>query len=417
VATSPNTTGRMRILVVAPRLPYPPRGGVDLRVLQAVNGGAAAGPVAVFGVRSEPAPAPPDLGIEVWRCSGDASLSDLPARGAATLRWLRDGVGHPYDRYLTDSTAVELEALVEEFRPDAAVVETLTLHRYVEFLKRRGLPVALDAHDVETAVQRSIVESLGGAGGVPSLVASRLAKALELVERAAFRTAHQIWACSHCDAGLVRSLFPGSAPVEIIPNTIAVERYAESSASAARNRHSIVFPGSFAYPPNAQAALWLARDMLPRVLRRFPDALLELVGTTPTAEMLAAASENARITVTGAVPDVRPHLAGASVMAAPIFVGGGTRLKVLEAFASRLPVVSTAKGVEGLDVRAGQHYLAAETAEAFVSAVGALWSHPAVARGLTERALALVRESYSWSISARRIQDALARLRTPARAG
>jgi glycosyltransferase involved in cell wall biosynthesis len=362
----------------------------------------------VFGVSGEPTSGPPPAGVEVWQRSSDATLSDPPATASAALRWVRDG-GHPYDRYLTDSTMADLEALLEGFRPDAAVVETLSLYRYVEVLKQRGLPVALDAHDVETPLHQGMVELRARAGGVPPLVAS-VARRHESVERAAFETADQVWACSHRDAKLIRRLFRGSAPVEVVPNTIDVDGYVQSSATSARKPHSVVFSGSFGYPPNAQAALWLGREVLPQLASRFSDAQLALVGRAPTREMLALAGEDPRITIAGDVPDVRPHLAEASVMAVPLFVGSGTRFKVLEGFASRLPVVSTAKGMEGLDVRAGQHYLAGETADSFASAVVALWSDSAVAEGLAERALACVRERYSWPVSARRIQAALARL-------
>ena len=399
----------LRTLLVVPRLPSPPRGGGDLRVLQAINGLAAEGPLAVFGVSSEPASGPPPAGVEVWRCSTDTSISDPPATAAAALRWLRDG-GHPYDRFLTDAIAGELEALVEDFRPGVAVIETLALYRYLGFFKQRGLPVALDAHDVETPLQRGMLESGVRAGSVPSPVATRLMAQIEAVERAAFDTADQVWACSHRDARLIRGLFSGCAPVEVVPNTVDVDGYSRASAAVAGNPRSVLFSGAFGYPPNAEAALWLAREMLPQLADRFPDAQLALVGTTPTATMLAMADGDRGITVTGAIPDIRPHLAAASVMAVPIFAGSGTRFKVLEAFASHLPVVSTAKGVEGLDVRADQHYLAGETPEAFASAIGALWADPTVARELVERAVALVSERYSWPVSARRINSALTRL-------
>jgi glycosyltransferase involved in cell wall biosynthesis len=100
------------------------------------------------------------------------------------------------------------------------------------------------------------------------------------------------------------------------------------------------------------------------------------------------------------------------VMPVPLFAGSGTRLKVLEAFAAGLPVVSTPKGVEGLDVRAGEHFLTAHSAEEFTDAINMLWSDNALGADLARSASRLVRERYTWPCARRALAAAVADLAT-----
>ncbi|MBM4264259.1 MAG: glycosyltransferase [Deltaproteobacteria bacterium] len=109
----------------------------------------------------------------------------------------------------------------------------------------------------------------------------------------------------------------------------------------------------------------------------------------------------------GAVPDMRPYFANASAMIVPLFQGSGTRFKILEAFASRLPVISTALGAEGLTVKDGKHLLLAETAEEFVEAIASLWNDDHLAQSLAEHGLALVTHHYSQEVAAQRLAAAL----------
>jgi glycosyltransferase involved in cell wall biosynthesis len=126
--------------------------------------------------------------------------------------------------------------------------------------------------------------------------------------------------------------------------------------------------------------------------------------------MRAAAERDARIIVTGLVADVRVPLADATVMAVPLFQGGGTHLKVLEAFAAGVPVVSTRKGAEGLGAEPATHLLLAETADEFADAILALWRDHALVERVTGHARALVAERFSWASTEAPLQAAIAAL-------
>jgi polysaccharide biosynthesis protein PslH len=128
--------------------------------------------------------------------------------------------------------------------------------------------------------------------------------------------------------------------------------------------------------------------------------------------MLRAAREDNQITVTGEVDDIRPYLATARVMVTPLLQGSGTRLKILEAFAAGCPVVSTTKGVEGLQVQDGEQYLRAEGSAAIVAAVQRLWGDSVLEMKLIKSAQGLLQSAYSWDVVQQTMGNALEQLRT-----
>jgi glycosyltransferase involved in cell wall biosynthesis len=123
--------------------------------------------------------------------------------------------------------------------------------------------------------------------------------------------------------------------------------------------------------------------------------------------MQAAAAADEQIMVTGEVPDVRHYLAAGSIMAVPLFQGGGTRLKILEAFAAGCPVVSTSKGAEGLIGQTGKHLMVVETADQMVQTIHQLWADPEQAHRLALAARHLVQAEYSWEAILPRVKQAV----------
>jgi len=158
------------------------------------------------------------------------------------------------------------------------------------------------------------------------------------------------------------------APV-VWPNAVDLTFYAgvrEQTVTfptgLARNGATIIFVGLYSYWPNRAAAEELLEQVVPHVFKRMPGARFLFVGGSPTPEMLRAAQDDPRIVVTGKVDDIRQYLALDDVCIVPIRTGGGTRAKILECFASKIPVVSTAKGAEGIDAVPGREIRFAEVA-------------------------------------------------------
>ena len=148
------------------------------------------------------------------------------------------------------------------------------------------------------------------------------------------------------------------------------------------------------YAPNADAALYFARDVLPLVQRECPDVRFHIVGAAPPAQVTALGS--ASVIVHGRVDDVRPHFKSAEVVVVPVRAGGGTRLKVLEAAASAKAIVTTPLGAEGLAFEDGRDLLVADSAPAFAAAVVTLLRDPTRREALGASARAAV-GPYDWT--------------------
>jgi glycosyltransferase involved in cell wall biosynthesis len=301
----------------------------------------------------------------------------------------------------------ELAQFVNELEARVAVVETLWLHRYIRSLRQLGCVVILDAHGVEGALHDELADRH------PSLLAHEFALRTHEVEARAIATADQVWVTSLRDVRLMRSRYGSRAAIEVVPNAIALENYVPRERDG--NRFTVAFTAAFSYPPNVAAARRLLTGIFPALAQRVPAARLALVGRDPTTEMRAAAERDSRIQVTGPVEDVAPHLREADALAVPLTEGHGSRFKVIEAFAAKVPVVSTRKGVEGLDVQPEKHYLSAESDVDFVSALQLLADRPKLGARLARFGLEYVARNHSLDVACERVSSALSTLATGSR--
>ncbi len=202
------------------------------------------------------------------------------------------------------------------------------------------------------------------------------------------------------DADSVRELDPVVSD-RIRVNPFGVE-LPPPGAEAAEVPGTLLFTGHFTHYPNVDAAVWLAREIMPRVLERAPQARLRIVGSAPTEEILALAGPG--VDVVGEVATIQPELARASLILAPIRVGGGMRMKVLNAMASGRPVVTTLRGSEGFDETGVTAPLVlAETAEAFAERTAELLNDPARRHELGRAGRSFVESVHSPLAWARRL--------------
>ncbi len=203
-------------------------------------------------------------------------------------------------------------------------------------------------------------------------------------------------------AGL-RQRYPGSA-LALIANAI---RPPVAAAPDSLAPFDFLMVGTLGYYPNADGALYFCREVLPLL----PGATVTILGSRPPA-VLQAQHGRAGVSIAADVPDVAPYYAAARAAIVPIRAGGGSRIKILEAFAHGVPVVSTAIGAEGLAVEDGRHLLIADSAGDFAAAARRLLQDGDLARRLVEGARALLAERYAFERIARRIEG-LADGKTP----
>lgn len=240
-----------------------------------------------------------------------------------------------------------------------------------------GAPVVLDEHNIESRYAAEVD---------PDPEESRR---LSAWEARVWLRATLVTTVSAVDRDLIARARRG--PVEVVENGVDLASIPYAAPSSRRGQ-ALLFVGSMAHRPNAEAAAWLAREVLPRVRRRHPDATLVLCGRDPGPEVRALRSDVVR--VTGTVADVRPFLADAAVYANALRGGAGTSLKVIEALAAGVPMVSTRVGVRGYAAAESFARLADEV-EGFVDAVCGVLSDPSAMDPSAERGRALA-SSLSW---------------------
>jgi glycosyltransferase involved in cell wall biosynthesis len=220
-----------------------------------------------------------------------------------------------------------------------------------------------------------------------------LRKAQRLEQRA-LRRYDRCVVCSNDDADSLASIGADGARerIKVIPNGVDLGRF--RSVPLPREPR-VLFPGTFAYPPNVDGAVWFCSEIWPRVRSAVPDATLMLVGRAPVDEVRRLASK-AGVSVHADVPSMVKYFESARVVVVPLRVGTGTRLKALEAMAAGRPVVGTSVGLQGIGVADGLHARTADDAERFAAAVIETLRYEELATALGEAGRAHVERRFGW---------------------
>ena len=205
-------------------------------------------------------------------------------------------------------------------------------------------------------------------------------------------------------AGGARSRTGTGPRIDVVTNGVDLDYFRPQRRAQAPP--TLVYVGRMSYHANVTAAVFLARDIMPRVWARHPGVRLTVVGERPHPRVRKLAEQHpSRISVTGGVPDVRPYLAEATVSVAPVLYGVGVQNKVLEAMAMGTPVVCSPASCNALAVRDGEHVLVAQSAEEFAAAVARLINETALQQRLSQAARTYVEQHHDWRRSAAQLED------------
>jgi glycosyltransferase involved in cell wall biosynthesis len=381
----------MRVALFAPYLPAPAHSGGRIRIQAFAKALGEIAEVSLFA----------SAGAEdIERHGGDAGF-DLYASTylAQTARaWLSSA--HVPARVRRCAPAALRLAFLRahaQRRFDVAVVE----HAYAAAVAMQvnAVPWVLDEHNVESHYAR---ERLRARGPLNELMARREVRALARWERRVWGTASHVVCVSESDADEI-ALGSRRRP-SVIPNgaSISGTRFVPPSR---RSGYEILFVGLMGHEPNAAAARFLAKEVLPLLQRLEPRAKLVLCGADPTPAVRRLAGPS--VEVTGRVATVQPYLERAAVYANPLRHGAGTSLKVLEALASGLPLVSSASGVRGFALKQGDDYSAAESAEEFARCLARCLRDRGACDPAAERNRAFA-EAHDFSVLGRRFADLVA---------
>jgi glycosyltransferase involved in cell wall biosynthesis len=259
--------------------------------------------------------------------------------------------------------------------------------------------VVVDSHEMAYDLARQFARSGGNLGR--RLYAGANWRKLRREELGTYRDADGVYLCSAADERRLLDQVPG-VRTAVIPNGADVEYYQPRPTDPPPDGRTIVFFGLLSTIPNIDGVVHFVRDIWPRIAEAHPEARCKIIGGRPPPPLLALAGP--RIELTGFVSDLRPHLAAATAVVVPLRLGGGTRLKILEAMAMGKAIVSTTLGAEGIEAVLGRDILVEDEPAAFADAVGRLLGEASLADRIGQSARQLAVERYAWSGAARTLE-------------
>jgi len=392
----------MKILFVAPYLPSPPRFGGQRRMDGLMRGLAANHEVSILSFNSTDPYTQQSLDATRLFCQRVTTLPDLDPRSVAEKRRLQmrsllslHSFEHLQVKRRADFQA-QIDQQLAEQSYDVVQVEFANMASY-RFTRQQKKPLlVLDEHNIEYDLQRRTAGSADGASR--KLYNSLNWRKLGWEEKAAWRRFDGVLLTSQRDAGLLSGVSP-TTTTAVIPNGVNVEQFQPSSFDTAPDQ--LLFFGANNYFPHHDALLYFIDEILPKVVAARPNVKLSIVG--PGAQPALLARQSRHVEVVGFVDDVMPHLERASAVVVPLRIGGGTRLKIVEAMAKSKAIVSTRIGAEGLDVSHEHDVLLADSPDDFAQQILRVLADPKLAQKLGQNARTLAEERYAWTAVVRQL--------------
>jgi glycosyltransferase involved in cell wall biosynthesis len=285
---------------------------------------------------------------------------------------------------------------------DTVQIEGLHLMKFLPIIQKAPANpgIVVDWHNIESEVMWRYANTTNN--WAKRVAAKRTAKLIERVEDHLLDTCRTHTVTSERERQKLLARRPG-ANIHVIPNGVDTSFFTTGKiADACRktslgdSKQTVLFVGYMDYHANIDAVTWFSRVAWPEIARTYPALHFMIVGRDPAPEVRVLASD--RIHVTGTVNDVRPFYASAVAAVVPLRSGSGTRLKILEAMAAGVPVVSTKLGAEGIDIEDGLHFLQADSGPEIAAAVHRIASSEETRSRLSQAARELVCRNYDWSV-------------------
>ena len=328
-----------------------------------------------------------------------ASLPDMLAYAANAL------TSRPYQitRHCPPQVGRRLRELLHDKNYDVVVCDFLLTASVMHW--ESHVPTVIFAHNVEGVIWRR--RFLMDKRPLWRLVALREWRAMARAERHYTKLANHILTVSEEDRRAFVEYLP-SEKVTAVPTGVDLEYF--RPVQAVRQSDTLVFTGMMDWMPNEDAILYFYSKILPIVRQRLPAVRLRVVGRNPSKKILALKEMDPGLEVTGTVDDIRPYVRDAAVYVVPLRIGGGTRIKIFEAMAMGMPIVSTTIGAEGLPVEHDRNILLADTPASFADATVMLLTQPMARQRIGNAARGLVEERYDWTAVTDVVDETLIRV-------
>ncbi len=399
----------MRILFLTPQLPFPPRQGTQIRNYHLLRAAATAHQVDLVSF------ARPGEGLAranpLLELCGQVKLVPAPparSRGSrlrVLLSSLEPDMAH---RLRSEQFDEALRSVAAGNKYDLIQIAGLEMARYLPAARAVAPRARLvfDDHNAEYLLQARAAEVDAHRAASWPKAGYSLLQWLKLRRYEAWvcRRADRVLAVSEADAAALRTLGTPPERFQVVPNGVDTDFY-RPEGSVIPDPATLLFTGTMDYRPNVDAMRWFVSEVLPLISAQRPEVTLQIVGRSPAPFVVQLASSHPGVTVTGPVEDVRPYFSRSSICVVPIRMAGGARLKILEALAMGVPIVSTRMGSEGIDLSDGKELLLADSAQDFAAAVLRLLEDQGLRRQLSTQGRRAAEERFDWSRVAPRLLE------------
>jgi glycosyltransferase involved in cell wall biosynthesis len=307
--------------------------------------------------------------------------------------------GQPWMTVRDDRKAMRqlVDRLSAEQRFDVVHADQLNMGQYAE--RVAGAFKVLDAHNALWLLYKRLWETMSP--GPRKWLLGRDWRLLKLYEGRLVREFDAVLAVSEEDREALLEAAEESVDITVIP--IAIDTDEVTVVAREPQPRHILHIGTMYWPPNVDGVNWFVQEIYPLIRRQRPDVQFDVVGSRPPAGLIALNDAGAGINVAGYVEDPAPYQRQAAVMVVPLRAGGGMRVKILNALAQGLPIVSTTLGYEGIEVTPGQDILVGDTPEEFVAQVLCVLNDPDLGRRLSVNGRHLVEEKYDYRRACRQL--------------
>jgi glycosyltransferase involved in cell wall biosynthesis len=388
---------RLRLLYLSSWFPYPPDNGSRQRAFYLLQHLAARHEITLFAFYDDDQSPQCDALRVYSRDITALSRRIFNPRGVGARR----AFFSPLPRSVVDTFDADMYARIQQHAAreayDAILVGELGMAPYA-----RGIPARVKILDaVEAGV---FADAFQNARGAARLRAALTWWKFKRYVRNLAAEFDALTVVSPREHALVSALGIVPRKIHVVPN--GVDCKAADAVAAALEPYTCIYNGALTFAPNYDAMQYFVREILPRVRAHEPNARVRITGRADQVAQNELSKDNV-VLFTGYVADVKPLVKASAVCVVPLRMGGGTRLKILEAMALRTPVVSTSKGAEGLDVMHGEHLLIADTPSDFADAILELFRHRARRAQLTRAAYERVCAKYDWTVIAQQLDKLL----------
>jgi len=389
----------MRILFLAPRLPVPADTGGKIRTFNLIKQIAKKHKT--------------DLVCFSFEKDDDRHAKELEALGIRVtlvpiqepgltktiLSILFDPVPFTITKYRVKVMQETIEQLVRDNSYDLVHADHIHMSNYREYFNSR--PCVVDEHNVEYKILERcahVEKSL-----IKRMIFKDQSRKMEEFERNSIRNMATFLSVSEDDKNLLNKIVGNGQPGHVIPNGVDTQYFKRQSTKKIVQEEAIVFTGSMDWLPNDDSAIYFCNDILPLLWKVKPNVKFYIVGKGPSEALKKIAKSEKRIVLTGRVDDVRAYVEKSKIFVVPLRIGGGTRLKILEAMSMEKAIVSTSIGAEGIDYTEDVDIVLANKPEIFSQKIVSLLENDEKCKLLGSAGRKLVMAKYDWNIIGKKL--------------